>query len=77
MLLRNISRLIVGLVFSFSGFVKCVDPLGTVYKFEDYFIAFGLDSLLWITLPAAVLMCALELGIGLMLLLNKIGRAHV
>ena len=70
MLLRNISRLIVGLVFSFSGFVKCIDPLGTAYKFEDYFIAFGLDSLVWITLPAAVLMCAVELGIGLMLLLN-------
>ncbi len=69
-LIRIISRIIVGLVFSFSGFVKCVDPLGTVYKFEEYFEAFGIDSLVWFALPAAILMCAIELSIGLMLLFN-------
>ena len=69
--LRVISKYIVGLVFTFSGFVKCVDPLGTAHKFHDYFVdAFGLESLLWLTLPAAVFMCALELSIGLMLIFN-------
>ncbi len=69
--IRFISKIIVGLVFTFSGFVKCIDPLGTAHKFHDYFVdAFGLESLLWLTLPAAIIMCAIEFCIGIMLILN-------
>ena len=34
-------RVVLGLVFAFSGLVKALDPLGTVYKIEDYLKAFG------------------------------------
>ena len=36
-LLTQISRLLVSVTFIFSGFVKLVDPLGSAYKFEEYF----------------------------------------
>ena len=38
----NICRLVLAGVFIFSGFIKANDPLGTVYKIQDYFEAWGL-----------------------------------
>lgn len=65
-----LSRLIIGLVFVFSGFVKAIDPLGSTYKIEDYFTAFGgfFTSLSIIALPASIALSTLELVIGLNLL---------
>lgn len=65
-----ISRVFVGLVFTFSGFVKAVDPLGSTYKFTDYFIAFGIPSFSAIALPMAFVLSGLELLVGIALLLN-------
>src|SRR5210317_1389440 len=36
----GLARTILGLLFIFSCFVKGVDPVGTQYRIEDYFIAF-------------------------------------
>ena len=36
-LLILIARLFVAATFLFSGFVKLVDPLGSAYKFQEYF----------------------------------------
>lgn len=68
--IRTLSRLIVGLVFIFSGFVKCIDPLGTAYKISDYLTAFTMDGLSDYALLLSILMCGIELLIGLMLVLN-------
>lgn len=68
--LRLISRYIVGIVFVFSGFTKGVDPLGTVYQFEDYMIAYGSQWALPLALPGTVILCTLEFTIGVALLLN-------
>jgi uncharacterized membrane protein YphA (DoxX/SURF4 family) len=68
--LSILSRLILGTVFIFSGFVKAVDPLGSAYKFADYFSAFKLEFLSFISMPLAVLLSAFELVLGLTLILG-------
>jgi len=69
-ILRNVFRILVGLVFVFSGFVKGVDPLGTVYRMNDYFIAFGLPWFTTFSLYLTIFLCALEFTIGVSLLFN-------
>ena len=69
-IIRIISRIITGMVFVFSGFVKGIDPLGSTYKFQDYFDAFHLDFLNGFALPLAILLSTFELAIGLNLLLG-------
>ena len=71
-ILLEIARILVGLTFVFSGFVKAIDPLGSTYKFEDYFTAFGgfFEHLTPIAFPAAIALSTLELLIGVCLLLK-------
>ncbi len=69
-LLRTISRILVGLVFIFSGFVKGVDPLGTAYRIEDYFIAYGMDWAMPLALILSLSLCMLEFVLGVALVLN-------
>jgi hypothetical protein len=59
-ILRIVSRIIIGLVFVFSGVVKAIDPLGTAYKFHDYFHAFNLGFLNSLCLPLAILLFTAE-----------------
>ena len=65
-------RTIVAAVFIFSGIVKAVDPLGTVYKIEDYLKAFGglWTDLMPLAGTAAVCLIALELVLGVCMLCN-------
>ena len=69
-ILNNISQFIVGIVFIFSGFVKAIDPLGSTYKFVDYFEAFGMDFLNSIAFPLAIILSSLEFIIGFSILFS-------
>ena len=61
---RIICRIIIGFVFIFSGVVKAIDPLGSVYKFHDYFQAFNLGFLDRLSLPLSILLCTAEFIAG-------------
>lgn len=73
-ILRTISRWLLGLIFIFSGFVKAVDPLGTAYKIEDYFVAFGTQWAMPAAVFLAILLCVVELSAGFFLILNIFKR---
>ncbi len=63
-----ILQIALGVVFIYSGFVKAVDPLGSCYKFTDYFnLAFNLPSLAPTSLFLAIMLAATELIAGVML----------
>ena len=69
----SIARTLLALTFLFSGFVKAADPLGTVYKIQDY-LHEGFGGVFQWAIPAAgvaaVCLIALEWLLGIAMLLN-------
>lgn len=69
----SIARTLLALTFLFSGFVKAVDPLGTVYKIQDY-LHEGFGGVFQWAIPAAgvaaVCLITLEWLLGISMLLN-------
>lgn len=75
--LTQTARILVGGLFIFSGFIKANDPLGFSYKLKEYFEVFqgdtGLSMFEYIgaaSLPLAIIICASEIILGIMLLLG-------
>lgn len=70
--ITQLFRIFTGALFIFSGFVKLVDPLGSAYKFEEYFGAdvLNLEFLIPYALPFAILLILVELLLGISLLLG-------
>jgi uncharacterized membrane protein YphA (DoxX/SURF4 family) len=66
----HVSRILLGLVFIFSGTVKGIDPMGSAYKFADYFQAFKMPFLDSMATPLAFILCCAEFVIGVALVLH-------
>lgn len=71
-ILIQIARIIVGALFIFSGFVKLVDPIGSKYKFEEYFSegVLNLEFLIPYALPFAIFLIIVEIVLGVALLVG-------
>lgn len=69
-IIRTICRILIGLVFIYSGFVKGIDTIGFAYKFHDYFMAFHMNYLQFLAMPLAVFFPAAEFLIGVALILG-------
>lgn len=68
----NLSRILVGNLFIFSGLVKANDPLGFSYKLEEYFVEFGMDWA-WIhdiLVPLATFLVVFEIVLGIAVLVG-------
>jgi uncharacterized membrane protein YphA (DoxX/SURF4 family) len=77
--LVQFSRIFVGCVFIFSGLIKLNDPIGTQLKLEEYFEVFATDfpwmagfweALVPFALVFSVVLCSLEVILGVALLLR-------
>ena len=66
----NICRFILAATFIFSGYVKAIDPLGTLYKLKDYAAAMSLNDFLpdWALVIVAIALGALEFSLGVFML---------
>lgn len=68
--LTTITKYFVGLLFIFSGLIKLNDPLGFSYKLEEYFEVFHITFLNPLAVSIAILLCALEVILGVFLLIS-------
>ena len=72
LLLTNLCRLLLAVVFIVSGFLKAVDPKGLLYKLQDYAAVFLPDVAIddtWL-LTLALGLSAAEFVLGAMLLMG-------
>lgn len=73
----NALRFTLALVFAFSGLVKAVDPMGTVYKLSDYAEAFGWSVAPMLLLLGAWALIALEYVMGVSLFFGLYRRFYL
>jgi uncharacterized membrane protein YphA (DoxX/SURF4 family) len=68
----TICRVLVGVLFVISGFIKANDPLGFSYKLEEYFQVFSMDRFFPGPIPVylSMIICVFEIFVGVCLLIG-------
>ena len=66
----NVCRWLLALLLMLSGFLKAVDPVGGMYKLQEYAVAFSVAVSDGWLLAAAIVQAAVEFLIGLYLLMG-------
>ena len=73
-ILAECCRVLLGVVFIFSGFAKLIDPMGGAIKIIDYLASFGLQSIQDLSVPFSFCLAALEFTLGVCMLLGVYRR---
>lgn len=75
-ILVGFARIVVGILFIFSGFIKLNDPIGFGFKLEEYFSpgVLNLEFLAPFALVIAISLVIIELVLGVMLLIGYIPK---
>ena len=68
--IRIFSRVLLGLLFIFSGYVKAIDPIGSELIFIADFQAFHMDFLIPFSLYIGILLSTAEIVLGFCLLMG-------
>lgn len=64
-------RVVLGMLFVFSGFVKCIDTTGGAIKIEDYFVAWGMDGIPFgVCMGLSLVQNVAEMTVGYLLICN-------
>jgi len=66
----RIVQFLFAILFIFSGFVKCIDPVGTSIKITEYLQYFGFGMLTDLSMGMAWLLCIVEFLCGVNMLLG-------
>jgi hypothetical protein len=69
-IVKQIARIIIGITFMFSGFVKGIDPWGFSYKLTDYFHAMGMDWMIWSSFLLSIFIVFAEFAMGVSFFFN-------
>ncbi|MCB0819941.1 MAG: DoxX family protein [Bacteroidetes bacterium] len=69
--ITHLTRLLVGVLFIISGLIKSNDTIGFAYKLEEYYAVFGTEFLIPTAVLQAMLICIVEVMLGVMLLLGN------
>jgi uncharacterized membrane protein YphA (DoxX/SURF4 family) len=69
-IVTTIARILVGLLFIFSGFIKANDTLGFSYKLVEYFEVFKMDFMIPAALFLSIFICIFEIILGFTLLMG-------
>jgi uncharacterized membrane protein YphA (DoxX/SURF4 family) len=69
-ILAQLIRIALGGIFIFSGWIKANDSLGFAYKLIEYFEVFGTEFFVPYALPLAMLICIIEMLLGVTLLIG-------
>lgn len=75
--LTQISRILVGVLFIISGFIKANDTIGFSYKLVEYFEIFNMHFFVDYAVSMAMFICIFEIMVGVALLLGAYTRLNI